>query len=131
MINDFLAKEAEEHNNLVVQMVSGAQDAIDKWNKGEDELQAKLDAVVAQIEESKVHKEKLQAMINKCQEMKSLPLAEKFTKYMSKHLEETAKEMKEEINLADNFHNRTVARARSPQEVLQMSFILHPILKIL
>ena len=51
-------------------MESGAQDALDKRSKGEeplvikwDHLKAKLDAVVAQIEENKVHKEKLMAVI--------------------------------------------------------------------
>ena len=74
----------EEHDTLVVQVVSGAQEALDKRNKGEeplvieqDQLEAKLDAVKAQIGENRVHKEKLMAVIANCQKLKQLPPARK------------------------------------------------------
>ena len=65
-------------------MESGAQEALDKRNEGEeplvierDQLQAKLDAVVAQIEENRVYKEKLMEVISECQRMKQMPSEKK------------------------------------------------------
>ena len=59
-------------------MESGAQEALDKRNRGEgplvvelDQLKVKWDAAVAHlIEENKVAKEKLRAVITDCQKMK-------------------------------------------------------------
>ena len=67
----------EEHETLVVQVESGAQEALNKRNKGEEplviernQLKVKLDAVVAQIKENRVHQEKLMAVIANCEKMK-------------------------------------------------------------
>ena len=109
-MTDFLAEDVEEHDTLVVQVESGAQEALEKRNEGEeplvieeDQLQAKLDAVKAQIKENRVHKEKLLVVIANCQKMKQLPAASKATKSLWKNLKEMQKEVKEEGLLADNF----------------------------
>ena len=115
-ITDFLTEEILEHDTLVVQVESGAQEALDKRNDGEgplvverDQLQARLNAVKAQIEENKVHKEKLVAVVAKCQKMKLLPPASKATAFIRKKLEENLKEVKEEIKRADSFLKSTKA----------------------
>ena len=106
----------EEHDTLVVQVESGAQEALDKRNEGEeplvieqDELQAKLDAVKAQIEENRVHKEKLIAVIADCHEMKQLPPERKGSSYLRENLKQTLMEVKEEVIMADSFLQRTKA----------------------
>ena len=98
-------------------MESGAQEALDKRNEGEeplvierDQLQAKLDAVVAQIEENRVHKEKLMAIITNCQKMKELPPSSKVAVFIRKTLEENLKEAMEEGKLADNFLKQTTTK---------------------
>ena len=104
----------EEHDTLVVQVESGAQEALDKRNEGEeplvielDQLQAKMDAVKAQVKENKVRKEKLMAVIANCQQMKQLPPARKATAFIRKNLEKNLKEVKEELKLANDFLIRT------------------------
>ena len=108
----------EEHDTLVVLVESGAQEAFDKRNKGEeqlvverDQLKVKLDAVVAQIEENNVHKEKLMAVIAKCEYMKRLPPAIKSTKFICKNLKQTLKEVEVEGKLADDFLKRTITNS--------------------
>ena len=115
-ITDFLTEEILEHDTLVVQVESGAQEALDKRNKGEeplvverDQLQARLNAVKAKIEENKVHKEKLVAVVAKCQKMKLLPPASKATAFIRKKLEENLKEVKAEIKQANSFLKSTKA----------------------
>jgi len=109
-MTDFLAEDVEEQNTLVVQVESGAQEAIDKRNEGEeplvieeDQLQARLNVVKAKIKENRVHKEKLLVVIANCQKMKQLPAASKATKSLWKNLKEMQKEVEEEGLLADNF----------------------------
>ena len=60
----------EEHDALVVQVESGAQEAIGKREEGErplvverDQLRTRLNVVEAQIEEKQVAKEKLRSLI--------------------------------------------------------------------
>ena len=74
----------EEHDTLVVQVKSGAQEALDKRNRGEeplvielDQLKVKWDAVMAQVNVNRVHKEKLMAIIANCEKMKQLPIPNK------------------------------------------------------
>ena len=109
-ITEFIAEDVEEHDTFVVQVESGAQDALDKRNEGEepllieeDQLQVKLDAVKAQVKENRVHKEKLLVVIANCQKMKQLHGASKATKSLWKNLKEMQKEVEEEGLLADNF----------------------------
>ena len=113
-MNDFLAKDVEEHDTLVVQVDSGAQEALDKRIKGErplvverDQLKTRLIVVEAQIEENQVAKEKLCVVISKCKQMKKLDPAGKATVSMRKNLEKKLKEVKEEIQLADQFLKRS------------------------
>ena len=73
-------------------------------------MQAKLDAVKAQIKENRIHKEKLLAVIANCQKMKQLPAASKATKSLWKNLKRMQKEMKEEVEQADNFLKRTTTK---------------------
>ena len=94
-------------------MESGAQEALDKRNEGEgplvvefDQLQAKSDAVKAQIEENKIHKEKLMAVIAYCQRIKQLPPTSKATAFERKTLEKNLKEVMEEVKMADDFLKR-------------------------
>ena len=108
----------KEHDTLVVQVESGAQEALDKRNKGEeplvieeDQLQARLNAVKAQIQENKVHKEKLVAVIANCQKMKQLPPARKTMGFILENLKENLKEVKNELKLADSFLKRTTSKA--------------------
>ena len=70
----------EECDGLVVQLDSGAQEAIGKREEGEillvvkrDQLRTRLNAVEAQIEENRVAKEKLLAVVADRQKMKLLP----------------------------------------------------------
>ena len=109
-ITDLISKDVEEHDTLVVQVESGAQEALDKRNEGEeplvverDQLEAKLDAVMAQIEDNRVHKEKLMAIIANCEKMKQLSAASKSTRFILKNLEETLKKVKEKLKLAKEF----------------------------
>ena len=74
-------------------MECGAQEALDKRNKGEepllieeDQLLSKLEAVLAQIEENKVHKKKLEAVIANCHRMKQLPPGNKATSFVRENL---------------------------------------------
>ena len=119
----------EEHDTLVVQVESGAQEALDKRNEGEeplvieeDQLQAKLDAVKAQIKENRVHKEKLLVVIANCQKMKQLPAASKATKSLWKNLKRMQKEMKEEVEQADNFLKRTTTNIVSRVDEVIFNF---------
>ena len=116
-MTDFLAEDVEEQNTLVVQVESGAQEAIDKRNEGEeplvieeDQLQARLNVVKAKIKENRVHKEKLLVVIANCQKMKQLPAASKATKSLWKNLKEMQKEVEEEGLLADNFLKQTTTK---------------------
>ena len=111
---DLIPKDVEEHDTLVVQVESGAQEALDQRNEGEeplviarDQLKSKWDAVVAQIEENRVHKEKLMAVITYCQKMKELPPSSKVAVSIRQTLEENLKEVKEELKLAGVFLKRT------------------------
>ena len=104
----------EEHDTLVVQVESGAQEALDKRIEGEgplvieeDQLQAKLDSVKAQIKENRVHKEKLMAVIANCQKMKQLPPERKGSSFIRENLKQKLKEVNEELKMADSFLNRT------------------------
>ena len=128
-MNDFLAKDVEEHDTLVVQVDSGAQEALDKRIKGEkplvverDQLQVKLDAVKALIEENQVAKEKLTVVIANCKEMKKLPPASKVAVSMRKNLEKKLKEVKEEIQLADQFLKRSNPAAFGQPQVFTALF---------
>ena len=128
-ITDFIAEDVEEHDTLVVQVESGAQEALDKRNKGEeplvierDQLKAKLDTVVAQIEENQVAKGKLCVVIANCKEMKKLDPASKVAVSMRKNLEKKLKEVKEEIQLADQFLKRTNPAAVGQPQVFTALF---------
>ena len=131
---DFLSKDVEEHDTLVVQVESGAQEALDKRIKGEeplvierDQLRTKLDAVVAQIEENQIAKEKLMAVIATCQEMKQLLPERKGSSFIRENLKQTLKEVKEEVKMADSFLKRTTSKAEAQQD--EVIFIqLHSIL---
>ena len=114
-MTDFLAKDVEEHDTLVVQVETKAEEAIEKREEGErplvieqDQLQAKLDAVKALIEENRVAKGKLRAVVAHCKEMKQLPSARKATAFMRKNLENKLKEVKKEVELADQFLKRSI-----------------------
>ena len=128
-MNDFLAKDVEEHDALVVQVDSGAQEALDKRIKGErplvverDQLRTRLIVVEAQIEENHVAKEKLCVVIANCKEMKKLDPASKATVSMRKNLEKKLKEVKEEIQLADQFLKRTTPAAFGQPQVITAFF---------
>ena len=73
-------------------------------------MQAKLDAVKAQIKENRIYNEKLTAVIANCQKMKQLPVASKATKSLWKNLKRLQKEMKEEVEQADSFLKRTTTK---------------------
>ena len=118
MMTDILAKEAEEHDTLVVQVESGAQDALNKRNEGEEplvieqnQLKVKLDAVMTKIRVNRFHKEKLMAVIANCQKMKQISSASKSMAFIRKNLEKNLKEMKEEIKRANDFLKRTTTQA--------------------
>ena len=49
-----------------------------------DQLEAKLGAVKAQIQENKIHKEKLMAVIFNCQQVKQLTPSAKATRFFAK-----------------------------------------------
>ena len=124
-MTDFLIKEAEKHDTLVVQVESGAQEALDKRNEGEepllieeDQLQAKLGAVKAQIQENKVHKEKLMAVIANCQQMKQLPPERKGSSFLRENLKQTLKEVTEEVEQADSFLKLTKAFIRHDELII-------------
>ena len=130
-MTDFLAKDVEEHDTLVVQVDSGAQEALDKRNKGEeplvverDQLRTRLIVVEAQIEENHVAKEKLTVVIANCKEMKKLDPASKALTNLSmrKNLEKKLKEVKEEIQLADQFLKRTNPAAVGQPQVFTALF---------
>ena len=113
-MTNFLFEDVEEHDTLVVQVESGAQEALDKRNEGEkplvieqDQLQAKLDAVKSQIKENRVHKQKLMAVIADCQEMKQLPPERKGSTLIRENLKQKLKEVNEELEMADSFLIRT------------------------
>ena len=82
-ITDLISiKDVEEHDTLVVQVESGAQEDLNKRNEGEEplvieqnQLKVKLDAVVTKIRENRFHKEKLMAVIAHCQKMKQISSA--------------------------------------------------------
>ena len=121
-ITDFITKDVEEHDTLVVQVESGAQEALDKRNKGEepllierDHLQAKLDVVKAQIEENRVYKEKLMQVISECHRMKQMPSEKKVSAFIQKHLKKKLDEVKVEVNLANKF-----LQQRTPQAVRRL-----------
>ena len=89
----------EEHDTLVVQVESGAQEALEKRNEGEEplvieeyQLQARLNVVKSQIKENRVHKEKLMAVIANCQKMKQLTPERKVAAFIHKNLEKALKE---------------------------------------
>ena len=116
-ITDFLAQDVEEHDTLVVQVESGAQEALDKRNEGEepllieeDQLQAKLDAVNAKIKENKVHKEKLMAVIANCEKMRTLSPATKVMVSIRQNLKKTLKEVNEELKMANEFFKRATTK---------------------
>ena len=128
-MNDFLAKDVEEHDTLVVQVDSGAQEALDKRIKGEeplvverDQLKTRLIVVEAQIEENQVAKEKLTVAIANCKEMKKLDPASKATVSMRKNLEKKLKKVKEEIQLADQFLKRSNPAAVGQPQVFTALF---------
>ena len=111
---DLISKDVEEHDALVVQVESVAQEALEKRNKGEepllieeDQLQAKLDAVKAQIKENRVHKQKLMAVVAHCQKMKQLPPERKGSSFIRDNLKQKLKEVKEDIKMAESFLNQT------------------------
>ena len=117
-MTDFLAEDVEEHDTLVVKVESGAQDALEKRNEGEepllieeDQLQARLDAVKAQIKENRVHKEKLLVVISNCQKMKQLTPERKVAAFIRKNLEKSLKDVKEELKLANDFLKRVKTRS--------------------
>ena len=94
-------------------MESGAQEALDKRNEGEGPLvveqyesQAKLDAVKAQIQENKVHQEKLKNY----QKMKQLHPERKGSSYLRDNLKQNLKKVKEEVKLAKEFLKRTTKK---------------------
>ena len=124
-IIDLISKDVEEHDALVVQVENGAQEALDKRNEGEEplaieeeQLQAKLDAVKAQIKENKVHKEKLMEVVAKCKKMKQLPPARKATAFIRKNLEKTLEEVKEELKMANEFLKRGTTKAVNRPDVI-------------
>ncbi len=130
-MNDFLAKDVEEHDTLVVQVDSGAQEALDKRIIGErplvverDQLKTRLIVVEAQIEENQVAKEKLTVVIASCKEMKKLPPASKVAVSMRKNLKKKLKEVKEEIQLADQFLKRSNPAAVSQPQVFTALFFI-------
>ena len=130
-LTDFLIKEAEEHDTLVVKVESGAQEALDKRNEGEkplvieqDQLQAKLDAVKAKIKENRVHKEKLMAVIANCQKMKQLPHERKGSSFIRDNLKQALKEVEEELRIAGECLNQTTTTKVSHRdEFYNVSYI--------
>ena len=70
-------------------------------------MQAKLDAVKVQIEDNRVHKEKLMAVIANCQKLKQLPPVRITMGFILENLKENLKEVKEEMKLADSFLKRS------------------------
>ena len=69
-------------------------------------MQAKLDAVKVQIEDNRVHKEKLMAVIANCQKMKLFSAARKAMPFIRENLEKKMKEVKKEVKMADDFLKR-------------------------
>ena len=94
-------------------MESGAQDALNKRNEGEEplvieqnQLKVKLDAVVTKIRVNRFHKEKLMAVIANCQKMKLFSAARKAMPFIRENLEKKVKEVKKEVKVADDFLKR-------------------------
>ena len=128
-MTDFPAKDVEEHDTLVVQVDSGAQEALDKRNKGEeplvverDQLRTRLIVVEAQIEENQEAKEKLCVLIANCKQMIKMAPSSKVAVSVRKDLKKKLKEVKEEIQLADQFLRRTNPAAVSQPQVLNALF---------
>ena len=120
----------EECDILVVQVKNGAQKAIGKREDGErplvveqNQLRTRLNAVEAQIEENQVAKEKLMAVIADCNEIKQLPAASKATVSVRKNLEKKLKEVKKEVQLADQFLKRTTPAAVDQPQVYLSPFL--------
>ena len=75
-----------------------------------DQLEAKLGAVKAQIQENKIHKEKLMAVIFNCQQVKQLTPFCKGNAFFRKTLEKNLKEVMEEVKMADDFLKRATTK---------------------
>ena len=87
------------------------------------QLRTRLIAVEALIEENQVAKEKLRSLVAHCQEIKQLPPGSKATVSIRRNLEKRLKEVREEIQLADQFLNRMIPwSVVRPQQVFITSF---------
>ena len=118
-VTDYLKKDVEEHDMLVDQVESKAEDVIGKREEGErplvaerDQLKTRLNTVEAQIEENQISKEKLRSVINACKEMKQLPPFRKSSVFIRKTLIKKLKEVKEELKVANNFLSRSNTHQR-------------------
>ena len=87
-------------------------------------LQAKLKAIVAQIEENNNGRQKIQSVIVICEEMAKLSHGMKVSPVIRKKIEQMKKEMEAEVEQAKNFLNRV-----APEQVTLFSCKFIPLLK--
>ena len=131
-ITDLISKDVEEHDTLVVQVESGAQEALDRRNRGEeplvvelDQLKVKWDAIMAQVNVNRVHKEKLMAIIANCEKMKQLPPSSKAAVSIRQNLQETLKEVEVEGKLADDFLKGTTTNSNGRRGEVKWILLVH------
>ena len=89
-----------------------------------DQLKTRLIVVEAQIEENQVAKEKLRAVIVDCNEMKQLPAASKATASVRENLKKKLKEVRVEVELADQFLKRSNPAAVGQPQVFTALFFI-------
>ena len=119
---------------MVVEVKSRAQEAIGKREEGEkplvveqDHLRTRLIVVEAQIEKNQVAKGKLiklkLVVVVHFKGMQLLPPVSKTTEFMRKNLEKKLKEVKEEVQLAEQFLRRIIPPAAVGQPQAFTPFI--------